>query len=181
MVRGTRGGFTLLELMVVVTMLSVLAAIAIPAYTSYMRRSKASEVTLNLNGMFKAVSSYYTLELSTKGASGTAAGRCIVDDTTPTPLDPSSSKQPFIGDANFRAIGYLVPDLVYYSYGIYSARGTLTGDCSTVPVNTPVYTLYGHGDLDNDNVLSTYEMSVAVDSSYQMYHAPGFFSDQPDE
>ena len=36
-------GFTLVELMIVVVILGILAAVAIPAFTRYVKRSKTSE------------------------------------------------------------------------------------------------------------------------------------------
>lgn len=41
--RKQRQGFTLIELMIVVAIIGVLAAVAVPAFGSYVRRSKASE------------------------------------------------------------------------------------------------------------------------------------------
>lgn len=180
MVRGKRGGFTLLEMMTVLAILGVLACVAIPAYMGYMRRSKASEVTSNLNAMFKATINYYSMELSAQGTSGMASGNCIVDDGDPSPVNPSATKQPFVPDDEFKAIGFTIPDLVYFSYGMYSARGTLTGDCRA-PASTVVYTLFANGDLDDDNTLSTYEMVVGTNSASQLYHSPGFYTELPDE
>ena len=52
-------GFTLIELMIVIAIIGILAAIAIPAYQDYTIRSKVSE-GLNLAGAAKlAVSEYY--------------------------------------------------------------------------------------------------------------------------
>ena len=40
---GSEAGFTVIELMIVVTIVSILAVIAMPAYVEYATRSKVSE------------------------------------------------------------------------------------------------------------------------------------------
>ncbi len=54
-----RTGFTLIELMIVVAIIGILAAIAIPSFAKFQARSKQGEVKANLKSLFTAQRSYY--------------------------------------------------------------------------------------------------------------------------
>ena len=66
-------GFTLIELMIVVAIIGILAAIAIPAYQDYTIRAQVSE-GLNLAGGAKAAVSEFRMDRGTWPSDNTAAG-----------------------------------------------------------------------------------------------------------
>jgi type IV pilus assembly protein PilA len=68
-----QSGFTLIELMIVVAIIGILAAIAIPAYQDYTKRSHVSE-GLNLAGAAKAAVAEYYASNGTWPSDNAAAG-----------------------------------------------------------------------------------------------------------
>src|SRR5436853_25572 len=79
-------GFTLIELMIVVAIIGVLAAVAIPAFVKYIRRSKTTEATMNLRKMYDGAVAYYVGEHA--DASGHIQNRQF---PTSAPTTPSLS------------------------------------------------------------------------------------------
>ena len=59
MLKQVQKGFTLIELMIVVAIIGILAAIAIPNFIRFQARSKQSEAKTNLKAVFTAQKSYF--------------------------------------------------------------------------------------------------------------------------
>ena len=57
--KAIQKGFTLIELMIVVAIIGILAAIALPAYQDYTARAQMSEALILADGQKGAVTEYY--------------------------------------------------------------------------------------------------------------------------
>ena len=79
-------GFTLIELMIVVAIIGILAAIAIPAYQDYIVRSKVTEL-VNAAGVCKTSVAEYHQTKARMPANNTEAGCSSVGTANSAPPD----------------------------------------------------------------------------------------------
>lgn len=73
--KNIQKGFTLIELMIVVAIIGILAAMAIPAYTDYTGRAQAAEAFALMDGVKMPMTEFYTSTgfFLLNGASGITA------------------------------------------------------------------------------------------------------------
>ena len=93
-------GFTLIELMIVVAIIGILAAIAIPAYQDYTIRAQVSE-GLNLSGGAKAAVTEYYQDRGTMPADNTVAGLAL-----PTEIQGKYVASVDVGAAGVISVAY---------------------------------------------------------------------------
>lgn len=122
-------GFTLIELMIVVAIIGILAAVAIPAYQDYIARSQASEGATLLAGMKTPIAEYYlsngAIPDMTELGSVTSTGKYVASvnfDGTDTYT------------ANFKGAGSVSAALASASLGMQfvTASSSFTFDCSSI-------------------------------------------------
>jgi len=131
-----RNGFSLIELMIVVAIIGILSAIAIPAFLRFQLRAKVTEATVNLQAIAKAEESYFA-EFGT-----------YVSAPVPAPAAlPGVSKLPWPGSAGFDVIGWEPEGAVYFQY-LVSADNPVGGSALLR------YTAEATADLDADTIQS---------------------------
>ncbi|ENV5607332.1 pilin [Neisseria gonorrhoeae] len=90
-------GFTLIELMIVIAIVGILAAVALPAYQDYTARAQVSEAILLAEGQKSAVTEYYLNHGEWPEDNDDKADDVTKDDTNAieTKHLPSTCRDPF--------------------------------------------------------------------------------------
>jgi type IV pilus assembly protein PilA len=70
MKRQLQAGFTLIELMIVVAIIGILAAVALPAYQDYTKRAKVSELVLAASACRTTITEYFQAATSNASDNG---------------------------------------------------------------------------------------------------------------
>ncbi len=131
MLHTRKGGFTLIELMIVVAIIGILAAIAIPNFLQFQLRSKTGEAKTNLAAIRTAEEGYfaefnnYVASVAVPGGGGT------------------QNKRPWPTGTSFDNLGWSPEGQVFFDYGVSAVAGGSS------------YQIGASGDLDGNGAATS--------------------------
>lgn len=154
-IKRLMAGFTLVELMIVVVILGILAAVAIPAFTRYVKRSKTSEASGNIAKIYQGQLTYYQGALE-RGFNSCVNATGLTPTATPGSAKFAGNVTVWAGNANWSAIGFSLDSGHYYAYA--------SPGVTAVPASGDAFTAYAEGDLDGDTTHSTFSRIATINS-----------------
>lgn len=173
------GGFTLVELMVVVAIIGVLASVAVIAFGRYVKRARVTEAAPNLKKIFDGARGYYekgpVIRRNNKvlkhkfpnNTSLTPGVRCC-KQTSGACTDAGGTNW---AHATWQVIGFEISDPHRFRY-----RFRQSGRDQNAK-----FTAGAYADLDCDNQRSTFERTGTVDSQGRVVGAASLFIDRENE
>jgi len=162
MPRPSAQGFTLLELMIVVVILGVLAAVAIPSFRSYVYRARASEAT-NFLGEIRQRQESYRSEFGQYCSVSASFGAVMPAARL---LDGRAQAWP-AATPNWDQLGARPDGLVYFQYAsVAGLPGTTPPGGLGYDGSDFWFVSHAIADLDNDTNFVTFESYSAQNQIY---------------
>ena len=134
MKRNLQKGFTLIELMIVVAIIGILAAVALPAYQDYIAKSQVARVVSETAAIKTKVD---TCLGDGKTALGAAVNQCSVADLSPSSIVAGAAQ----ADAVAAPAGFGYPQITLNATGAATIVATFGNGASTVLTNPAAFTV----------------------------------------
>jgi type IV pilus assembly protein PilA len=174
--RKTKSGFTLIELMIVVAIIGILAAIAIPNFIRYQLKAKTAEVKTNMGGIKTSQESF---KAENDGYSGLDAHPTAWDvtgtkfswndgGTGPADCLTACNRTALDQCTTFKCIGFAPSGDVYYQYA-GTVQQPLAGTIAA-------YAVEAQADLDADGTNGNFFFGSPVATGDTTALAPTLFA-----
>ena len=128
--KSLQKGFTLIELMIVVAIIGILAAVALPAYQDYTVRAKASELILAASGARTGISEKFQTDPSNPATAGAGITIPIVGKLSFATVGDGGTIV-VNGDTTSTSTGQAITITVTPTYS--TLTGTITWSCVGSP------------------------------------------------
>ena len=155
-----REGFTLIELMIVVAIIGILAAIAIPNFIKFQLRSKAGESKVNLAAIRTAEESYFAeagtyMDWPSQPAAFSGQLKTAFD-----PVGcPAAPAVWAVAGKGFCWIGWQPEGDVYYAYELFGGKagaGVAVDPTAAPPITANEFYASAAADIDGDGVVNSW-------------------------
>ena len=128
--KGIQKGFTLIELMIVVAIIGILAAVALPAYQDYTVRAKVSELMLAASGVRTAISEKFQSDPSNTVCAGGGVTIPVTGKIDTANVNDGGTVV-VTGSTASSSVGQAVTITMTPTYS--TATGTITWSCQGTP------------------------------------------------